>query len=53
MPSERSHRSASVVPTVVVVMIAAQNSSGLKRLVRICAASMTASSAAKIAVPAR
>jgi len=41
------------VPTVVVATITAQNSSGWKRLARICAVSMTASSAAKIAVPAR
>ena len=53
MPSERSSRSASVVPTVVVATITAQNRNGWKRRARIWAPTATTKSAAKIAVPTR
>jgi len=53
MPSERSAKSASVVPSVVVAMIVAQYKNGLKRGARICAETATAMIAANTPVAAR
>ena len=52
-PSERSAKSASVVPAVVEATIVAQYNQGLKRRARICAQARTARRMPKIAVPMR
>jgi hypothetical protein len=53
MPSERSKKSASVVPAVVVATITAQYRTGWNRRALICAPTATTNRAAKIAVPTR
>ena len=53
MPSERSAKSARVVPSVVVAMMVSQYSHALKRMARICASTNAMKTAAKIAVLTR
>src|SRR5580700_1528606 len=53
MPTDRSSRSASVVPTVVVATMTAQNRIRCNRRAEIWARTASTNSAAKIAVPVR
>jgi len=53
MPSERSKKSASVVPTVVLAMMVAQYSAGWYCFARICVATASRKNAAKMPVATR
>ena len=51
MPSERSKKSAKVVPVSVVATMTAQYKNGRNRVAIICAPTTTINSTAKIAEP--